>query len=447
MKRSPADLLIYVLMLGSGALLLPAGSWANMGIQTPSIVTTLPAATPDPGHPVPANPGAAGTVGIQARQGSIAFHDPACQRDIAGQAGLAIPPAVTSCTDAPDPQQGISVQLGQRVGHRGDILGEFDGIRLDFRTDDGLSVNGIAGYPVLTEADVFNPARQVFGISATTERLGRAWDLNSYLVEQQENGQVTGRSMGGAMRFLRPGRSMLVYLDYDPEGSSIGTLMASGALQLPFSATISATLDLQNRPIPGRQQKYLQQSMTAMEGWDWVLPGDRLAYHTGDGTGEVGVLAVDLSYALSRRIKLRGDVVLLDVKNEADAATRTGSSEYYYHLKITGTDLMVPGDRSKLDLRHSVTKDGRTYTASFDTRYAIKRFWNLISQLRANYHDPADEGRSRWMASPNLKMEYRPSKQFGFHIEAGGNLSNGESSPAQDSRPSYFVSLGYQVNF
>ena len=108
---------------------------------------------------------------------------------------------------------------------------------------------------------------------------------------------------------------------------------------------------------------------------------------------------------------------------------------------------MVPGDRSKLDLRHSVTGTGRSTTATFDTRYAIKRFWNLISQLRADYHSPADEGGSSWAASPKVKMEYRPNKQFGFHIEAGGNLSNGENVAADDGRTSYFVSLGYQIDF
>jgi len=446
MRRSPVDLLICILVLGSGTALFPTDTLAITGIQTASINSMIQAPSPESGHPALANP-AADPDSVPAPPGDVSFRGHGCQQGIAGAANMNIISMGSSCVDAPDTQQRLSLQLGRRMGTRDDILGEFDGIRLGFRPADGLSVNGIAGYPVLTENDVFNPARQVFGISATTDRLARAWDLNSYLVEQQENGQVTGRSMGGALRYLRPGRSMLVYLDYDTAGSSLGTLMASGAYQLPFKTTISATFDLQNRPMPGRQQKYLQQSMAAMEGWDWILPGDRLAYHTGDGTGEVGVLAVDLSYALSRRIKLRGDVVMLDITSDADTAMRAESSEYYYHLKITGQDLMVPGDRSKLDLRQSVTETGRTYTASFDTRYAVRRFWNLISQLRADYHNPADESSSRWVACPNLKMEYRPNRQFGFHIEAGGNLSGGESATTGDSRSSYFVSLGYQVDF
>jgi len=447
MERRPVILLACALVLGACSVLLATGSRASTGSQGPSISTALSADGHRSGEAVRSYVQDAAPGSDPAQQGNISFGNPACQQAITGDEFADDIPAARSCINAHDTQQPFSIQLGHRVGTRNDILGEFDGVRVDYRLGDGLILNGIAGYPVLTAEDVFNADRQMFGISATTEHLANTWELNSYLVEQQESGQVVGRSMGGAMRYLKPGRSMLIYLDYDPASRSVGTLMASGALKLPYKTTLSATLDLQSRPIPGLQQKYLTQSMTVMDGWDWILPTDRLAVHTAGGTNEVGILAVDLSYALSRRIRLRGDVVLIDVTNDTDAASRNDSSETYYHLKITGKDLMVPGDRSKLDLRHSITETGRSYTATFDTKYAIKRFWNLISQLRADYHSTADEGSDHWAATPKVKMEYRPNKHFGFHIEAGGNLSNGENVTVNDSHSSYFVSLGYQAKF
>jgi hypothetical protein len=240
---------------------------------------------------------------------------------------------------------------------------------------------------------------------------------------------------------------MLIYLDYDPDADSLGTLLASGALGLPWQTTLSATVDFQKRTLPGLQQKFLARSMSAMDGWDWILPNDRLAVHTAGDSNEIGILAVDLSHALSKRIRLRGNVVLLDVTSARDTAATGGASEYHYHLKITGRDLMAAGDRSKLDLRQAVTQSGRSYTAIFDTRHVIKRFWNIISQLRADYHKPAEEGGASWVASPKVKMEYRPNRQYGFHIEAGGNVTYGAGAGANDSRPSYFVSLGYQARF
>ncbi|MGB5472177.1 MAG: hypothetical protein WBQ78_01720 [Gammaproteobacteria bacterium] len=447
MRLRPVIRLACALLLGSGTLLCAADAWANTGNQGPQVATELPATGLRSGKAAQSFQQDVVTDDMPEQQGGIAFDNPACLQGIAGAEHADLPAAEKPCINSTDTRLPFTIQLGRRIGTHDNILGDFDGVRVDYRLGDGLILNGIAGYPVLAAADVFNPDRQMFGISATTEHLANTWELNSYLVEQQAGGRVVGRSMGGAMRYLKPGRSMLIYLDYDPASRSVGTLMASGALKLPYKTTLSATLDLQSRPIPGLQQKYLTQSMTVIDGWDWILPTDRLAVHTAGGTNEVGTLAIDLSYAFSRRIRLRGDVVLIDVTNDADPGSRVDSSETYYHVKITGKDLMVPGDRSKLDLRHSITETGRSYTATFDTKYAIKRFWNLISQLRADYHSPADEGSEHWAATPKVKMEYRPNKQFGFHIEAGGNLSNGENVTANDSHSSYFVSLGYQAKF
>lgn len=443
LKRSHASQLACTLLIVTAATLCSSTLHAHAGKA---------AAALSPAAAVPDLDAAAASAGTEAgtrqtRQDSIGFGTAVCQQEITGADYEYMLPAKVTCMDSNDNRQPFSIQLGQRIGARNGILGELDGVRMDLRVGDALRLNGIAGYPVLTAEDVFNPERQLFGISATSTELADAWELNGYLFEQQSNGLVTDRSMGGAMRYLRSGKSLLVYLDYDPATGAPGALLASGAMQLPFRTTLSATLDRQRRPIPALQRKYISQSMRAMDGWDWILPDDRLALHTAGGDATVDVLALDLSYALTKRIKLRGDMVRLDVTGLEDSATRRDISEYYYHLKITGQDLLLPGDRSKLDLRHAVTDTGRSYTATFDIRYAVMRCWNVISQLRADYQVPLADASAWWEASPTVKMEYRPGKQYGFHIEAGGNVAKAEHFAAAAVRTSYFVNVGYQVDF
>jgi hypothetical protein len=443
MKGFPVTLLAMVLASVPATALCMTNTWSLPGDPDASASAEManfePRSTAQPSpyeqELVPAH--------ATAQTSTARSHSASCRHDMAS--GLAVDSDTTdrSCIDAADTPERFSVRLGHRLGAGSDILGQFDGVRMDYRASENLKLNGIAGYQALSAGDVFNASSQLYGISAEAESSSRNWDLGSYLIEQQVNGQLAGRSMGGAIRYLHPGRSMLVYLDYDIAGNSLGTLMTSGAWKLPFRTTVSATLDLQHRPIPARQQKYLQDSMTVTEGWNWILPMERLAYYTSDGSNQVSILAGSLSHALSRRIRLSGDVVMLD----ADADTASRSSEYFYHLKLTAKDLLVAGDHSKLDVRRSVTEDGETDTATLDNRFTIKRFWDLISQLRADYFSPDVESGSRWVASPRVKMEYRPSKHYGFHIEAGGNLSNGADPVSDSSHPSYYVSLGYQAKF
>lgn len=449
MKRNPVSILVYVLAIGPGTLFFPVFAGAIPDNQNPLIVASELSTDYHASNLTDIAEEFTSTDENPVRQDGLAFASHICRQDPGGIASVEYTSKGKSCVDPSDTRERVSVQLGRRIGTGGDILGEFDGVRVDYRLSDELKLNGIAGYPVLAAEDKFNSDRQVFGLSVATNQLGRAWDLNGYLIEQREYGQTSGKSMGGVMRNLQSGRSLLVYFDYDVTDNSLGTLMASGAWRLQSKTTISAALDLRNRPIPGHQQKYLQQSMTVTEGWNWILPTDRLAHYTADGCSEVSTLAFGLSHALSQRIKLSGDVAVLGTTEDADTVpvTTAQSSEYSYHLKLSGKDLLLPGDRNMLDLRYNVTEADRISAAAFNTKYAINRFWNIMTKLHADYHRPVLENSPRWVASPTVKMEYLQTKQSGFNVEAGGEWSSGMNAVTDDSHSSYFVSLGYQAKF
>lgn len=352
------------------------------------------------------------------------------------------------CDDLSDAQQRLSLKFGRRMGAGSGILGEFDGVRVDYRLTGGLTLNGVAGYPVLSDKDKFNVARQVFGFSADIPKFARAWDLNSYLIEQQSNGKATSRTLGGAVRYLRPKRSLLLFVDYDVVQHSLGAFTAAGAWKLPHRTTISATVDVRNSPIHTRQRRYLQRSMATTEGWTWILPADRIRHFTVDQSEGVTTLALGLTHAFSRHLKMTGSAAVLDASNQAGGGTMAEpASEYLYHLNLTGNDLMVSGDRNMLDVSHRVTDYSRVSSAAIDTRYAINRRWNVSPRLRADYRDNALDQTAQWVTSPSVKMEYRWRDQYGFKIEAGGEWRTREIPTEDKTQSSYFVSLGYKAKF
>ena len=243
---------------------------------------------------------------------------------------------------------------------------------------------------------------------------------------------------------------MLVFLDYDVFGKSLGSFMTSGAWKLPYRTTLSATLDFRNSPIRKQQRKYLQQTMAGSDGWYWILPDSRIKHFTKDRSNEVATLALGLAHTFSQRIKFSGDVAMMDVSNAATAASTTAAtrlSEYFYHLKLSGTDMMIAGDKNVLDLRHRVSDSSKLSSASIDTKYAINRFWNISPRLRADYRNNIPENSVQWVTSPSLKMEYRWGKQYGLDIQAGGEWSAREEPGGYDTRSSYFMSLGYKAKF
>ncbi len=472
MERNAA-LMICWMVVAPVTLLSPTIAAAIPASQSPLVagtepipdfsgVASLPAAgeqPPNQDHPGDGEPAATttaadvdtGTTEATAAHDGGASPDIPCMSSFVDEEPSSDDLGGSPCSAPSDLQRRVSVRFGQRLGPGSGILGEFDGIRVDYRLTGGLTLNGVAGYPVLSSQDKFNATGQIFGVSATTGKFARAWDLNSYVLEGQDESGVTSREVGGALRYLRAKHSLLVFLDYDAADHSLGAFMASGAMLLPYRTTISATLDVRNNPLHKRQQKYLQQSMAATEGWTWDLPTDRITHFTKDLSEEVTTLEVGMTHTFSERIKLHGSVARLQASSDAGAddpsAGAATPSEYFYHLNLSGRNLMFPGDSSVLDLSHRVTESSRTSSASLDTRYTINRHWNVSPQLRTNYCDNPLEKSVKWVTSPSVKMEYHWRELYGFKIEAGGEWLTEQASDAEKSQTSYYVNLGYIAKF
>lgn len=464
MQRGPRNLSICALTLGTVALLCSTGAAAKTGHQGPAHIPpaaihhlqpgirttphneagmtlhTPPQLTTNPG------PGHAATPRQQETDPAGVLH---CGQGPGVESTRDDITATIPCLDSSNHPQRLSSQLGLRLGAGSAILGEFDGVRVDYRPTGGLTLNGMAGFQVRSATEKFNPTRQVYGLSAATDLPAREWDLMSYLIGQQVNTTTYSTTLGGALRNRRPGQSLLLFLDYDLVNNSLGAVMASGTWKLFGSATVSATLDLRQRAPNSRQKNYLKNSMSTIENWHWILPEDRLKHHTAGGTGEVSTLAVGWSLPVSPRLRLSGDVALLDAVQEpaADDAAAQESQEFFYHLKLTGKDLLLPGDSSRLELRHSTRDGARISTAAIDSRYTINRDWNITPVVRADYRSDTLDTTPRWVASPSVKMEYRLSKQHGIKIEAGGTWSTGVHGTTNDSHMPYHVSLGYKASF
>ncbi len=382
---------------------------------------------------------------------------PAAKPDSEDQSAGAAIPCMVSFDDERDPAAGescddgaaarqLSVAFGERMADdTSRILGDFDGVRVDYRLAGGLRLNGVAGYPVLSDNDKFNASRQVYGVSANTALFVPNWDLSSYLLEQQDTAGAQ-RNAGGALRYLRPKRSLLLLFDYDLAGRSLEAFTAAGAVKLPRNTTLSATVDVRSRPLGKRQRKYVQQTMATTGGWSWNLPLDRISHYTREQAGEVTTYAVGLSHRFSRHLQLTGSAAVLDVAGAEDAG-EPAPSEYFYHLRLSGSDLMFTGNNNVLDLSHRVTETTRTSTATLDTRYTINRRWKVSPSLRTDYRDNLIDRSVQWSAAPSVKMEYRWRDRYGLRIEAGGEWVNRELYDEASSDSSYFVKLGYKANF
>jgi hypothetical protein len=355
----------------------------------------------------------------------------------------------TVCTDPVDRPERFSLQLGRRVRAASGILGQVDGLLVNYRLGNGLSVDGVAGYAAAGEDQPVNLDKQVFGISANATRIVPAWDLSGFFVETQKSGRTDNRTLGGVLRHLRPKRSVFLSLDYNTTESSLSTLMISGAWKVLTLTTLSATIDLSRHHAHRGSETFLRQTLTSTEGWKWALPIDRIRSLTANDSTEVASAGFGLTHNLSQHFDLNADTAILGLMGPtaSDQANGLRSREYYYHLKLTAKDLVSAGDRSALAVRYSVTEASRSSSASLDTRYAINRMCNLSPRIQTDYRTDLKQNSEKWTTSPALKMEYSWRQDRGLEIEAGGKWSNQRLPAETRNDTSYFLTLNYQATF
>ena len=467
MQAAPVSRMFGLFLLGLASALLPPFALAIPGSAGPVIAVTKPTGTA-PDKPQQTAPSAdAGLAQGNDNAAAVATSSVSAASPVPQPDAVAAPPSTPcltyfvsdsnpgadsdNCAEPSTAGQRFSLQFGRGFATRSGVMGRFDGLLVDYRLSGGVTLNAVAGRPVVTGQEASDLGKQVFGLSATTGKIAGAWDLNSYIAQQQDNGRMENRAVGGALRYLRSTHSLLVSLDYDMDEHSLSTFMVSGAWKLQPATTLSATFDIRHSYMHTPQAGYLQQTMATTEGWKWALPMDRIKQLAGKRSTEVSTLGLGLSHAFSQRIKLSGDFAVLDVWRDADPGDPNGaaaqSNEYFYRLKLSGKDLVLSGDNSTLDLRHSVTQSSRNSSASIDTRYAINRLWQIRPQVRTDYRDNEKDSSIQWVTSPLVKMEYRWRKQYGIDIEAGGEWSTRKLPTEDQVRSSYFLTLGYRANF
>lgn len=355
------------------------------------------------------------------------------------------------CAEAPNGDARLSLQFGRGISTATGMLGHFDGFLVDYRLDGDTTLNAVAGYPALSSDDTFNADRQVFGIGATSHKFVGAWDLSSYLVEQQDQGRTESRAVGGAARYLQPERALLVSLDYDIGNSALGTLMISGAWKLAGLTTLSATLDLRQSYLRTPQERYFQQTLASTQGWKRALPMDRIKQLASDAPGGVKTLSLSLAHSFSNQLDLNGDLSVLHTRHDATGDSEDlgsgNATEYFWRLKLTSRNLISAGGQSSLDLRHNATAWSHTASAAVDTKYAIDRRWQLSPRLRTDYHNDQQANSQRWVAASGVRMEYRWKQDYALRFEAGGEWATERDDAGVDSRAAYFLKLGSQVQF
>ncbi|WP_165869113.1 SPOR domain-containing protein [Thiogranum longum] len=346
---------------------------------------------------------------------------------------------------------GLSARLGRQSRNTGGVLGRFDGLLAGYQLNDRILVNVVAGFPVLSTRDQLKTERYLYGISADLGTFANAWDFNVFLIEQQNDGVLDRRAVGGEARYFDPRLSLLSFVDYDISYSSLNTLILLGTWTLPDRTTINASIDYRNSPILTTSNALQGQTVPDMNALQDIFTDDEIRDLAEDRTADSTSITLGAAHPLTDKYQISGDITLSklsDTRASGGVDEIPGTDyEFFYNLQFIGSNLLMPGDVSVAGLRYSDTTSSHIASLSLNSRFPFRKVWRVNPRMRVDYRDNTSNNSTQWIAAPSMRIDYRWRKRYRFETEFGGEWSTQDLPNDTQDTSSFFFNLGYRADF
>jgi len=354
--------------------------------------------------------------------------------------------------DGRDRGQRFVAAVGRQVRSSGGIFGRFDGGLVGYRVLDWLQVNAVGGLAsdYSTDDDV-NGDRYLYGLSFDVGPFFGALSGSVYGIEQNVDGIVDRRAVGGELRYVERRLSAFGLLDYDLYFDELNVASLLGTWTFAGGASLSAGYD--ERLIA------LLTTSNALQGQtDDSISDLRDTYSDGeirdfarDRTARSRSATVGGALPISDSWQLTGDLTWLrmsgtDASGGIEATPGTGD-EIFWTGQVIGNDLLFAGDIGAVAVRCSDTSEWESVGTSLTTRIPIGAQWRASPRFLFDYR-MLDDGGDQVVVRPATRLEWTWRQSLDLELEVGGEWLSEEDDDGSDETPwGYFVSVGYRWSF
>jgi len=353
--------------------------------------------------------------------------------------------------DIADRSSDSSVRFGRQTRSTGGVLGRFDGLLFSHRLTDRTRLNLVTGLPVDSSSDGFDKHRMFYGASLDMGTFANAWDFVAYLIRQQIDGIVDRQAVGGEVRYFKPGRSLLGLIDYDTSYKELNTLLLIGNWTLSNKVTINTVVDYRKSPLLTTRNALQGQTITTIDSLLNTLTEDQVRQLAQDRSATSRTFTLGVSKPLNKRLQVSSDITITNLSSTpasggVEAIPGTGN-EYFYNLQLIGTGLLKEGDIAIAGIRYSDTSTANIFSVNLNSRYPVNSAWRVNPRLRVDFRRNKRDSSHQWTLAPSLRTDYRWKKRYHFELELGGEWSNLRLTDTTEKTRSYFMSMGYRIDF
>ena len=354
--------------------------------------------------------------------------------------------------DAQEHKYGLSGRIGRQSSSRGGVLGRFDGLNLGYQMSDRTKLNMVFGFPVTTRSmDTVNSDKYFYGANLDLGTYADAWDFNVFFVEQIAEGLLDRRAVGGEVRFFEPKHSIVTLVDYDILYSELNTILVLANWTFENKTTINGMFDIRNSPIITTSNALIGQTVETLNELEESYSDSEIRELARDRTADSRSYMLGVSRPINEFYSVSGDVTVTKLLGTSASggveAIPDSSNDYFYSIQFSGSNLWREGDFTYLSTRYSDTASATTMSFLINSRIPLKKAWRVYPRMRVDFREYKRDKSAQETLLPSLRVNYRWKKRYHFEAEIGKEWVERELDVGDERSTSYFIDVGYRIDF
>lgn len=352
--------------------------------------------------------------------------------------------------EASDIERGWMARLGRQARSSDGIFGTFDGLLGSYRLQPHLTLSLAAGFPIESTRSGFNSDRQFQSLAANFGVFGGAWEPSLYVINQTYAGETDRQALGAELRYFRPGRTLIGFVDYDQHFGELNNLILVGTLQLPAQWTMTLDVEQRTTPLLMTRNALIGQPVQSLDQLLDLFTSDEIRQLAIDRTAPSKLASLSLSRPLGQRFQFAFYAASTDMGATLPSGGAEGipdpGGDLSLSMQLLAMSLFQSGDINIMALRYQVNDFAKTSSIGISSRLPLYGAWRIGPQLRLDRRENIADQSVQVLLAPTLRLGLQLRKVV-FELEAGAELTNRTGLPDDDKTRRYFFSLGYRWNF
>ena len=358
-----------------------------------------------------------------------------------------------------DNKWGIDATFGRQRANGTGVLSRFDGLKLDYRWREGITVGGVVGVPVDTARYAANRNRSLYGANVLFSDLLDGLDAQIYGIAQTVDGIADREAVGAEVYYARGAFSATGLLDFDLSYNELNSLLVTGNWQATDRLALNALVETGRNPALTTRNALTGQDARTIDDLRDVYREGQIRTLALDRTPEASNLGFGAAYALTDRTRLSLDYA----SRETDATVASGGvaafpatgRQTYLIAALTTTSFVRDGGLTRLLVRQDNTRTQEVTRLTVETRVPWRGL-RINPLLHVSNRDILTDGSTQLVVEPVLRLFYRWRETMLFEVEAGGRYSNRELAAGvvdpfiadgEEELLGTYINIGYRWEF